>query len=124
MTTKNILLGVGAVGLLSWLTYEMIDSKCDSMMQETNLYQETIINDDAQSAQLHDWECDSQINHDWECKYIVEDRYTQEGGSMVHYVDEVIENVDGSITFIGEDGLVTKIPYPYYNIEKNPNKKS
>lgn len=114
MTTKNILLGVGAVGLLSWLTYEMIDSKCDSMMQETNLYQETIINDDGQSAQLHDWEC----------TYIVEDRYTQEGESMVHYVDEVIENVDGSITFIGEDGLVTKIPYPYYNIEKNPNKKS
>lgn len=65
---------------------------------------------------------EEQINHDWECKYIVEDFYTQEGGSMVHYVDEVIENVDGSITFIGEDGLVTKIPYPYYRIEKNPNK--
>ena len=72
----------------------------------------------------HNWECDSQIGHDWECTFIVEDRYTQEGGSMFHYVDEVIENVDGSITFIGEDGLVTKIPYPYYNIEKNPNKKS
>ena len=65
---------------------------------------------------------EEQISHDWECKYIVEDCYTQEGGSMVHYVDEVIENVDGSITFIGEDGLVTKIPYPYYRIEKNPNK--
>lgn len=71
----------------------------------------------------HDWECDSQISHDWECKYIVEDCYTQEGGSMVHYVDEVIENIDGSITFIGDDGLVTKIPYPYYRIDKNPNKK-
>ena len=70
----------------------------------------------------HDWECDSQIGHDWECKFIVEDFYTQEGGSMVHYVDEVIENVDGSITFIAEDGLVTKIPYPYYSLEKNPNK--
>lgn len=70
----------------------------------------------------HDWECDSQISHDWECKFIVEDCYTQEGGSMVHYVDEVVKNVDGSITFIAEDGLLTTIPYPYYRIEKNPNK--
>lgn len=65
---------------------------------------------------------EEQVSHDWECEYIVEDFYTQEGGSIIHYVDEVIENVDGSITFIGEDGLVTKIPYPYYRIEKNPNK--
>ena len=70
----------------------------------------------------NDDKIEEQVYHDWECKYIVEDCYTQEGGSMVHYVDEVIENVDGSITFIGEDGLVTKIPYPYYRIEKNPNK--
>ena len=69
----------------------------------------------------HELECDSQISHDWECKYIVEDFYTQEV-SMVHYVDEVIENVDGSITFVGEDGLVTRIPYPYYRVEKNTNK--
>lgn len=65
---------------------------------------------------------EEQVSHDWECKYIVEDFYTQEGGSMVHYVDEVVENVDGSITFIGEDGLLTTIPYPYYSLEKNPNK--
>lgn len=65
---------------------------------------------------------EEQVIHDWECKFIVEDFYTQEGGSMVHYVDEVIENVDGSITFIGEDGLLTTIPYPYYSLEKNPNK--
>lgn len=65
---------------------------------------------------------EEQICHDWECKYIVEDFYTQEGGSMVHYVDEVVENVDGSITFIAEDGLLTTIPYPYYSLEKNPNK--
>ena len=65
---------------------------------------------------------EEQVSHDWECKYIVEDCYTQEGGSMVHYVDEVIENVDGSITFIGKDGLLTTIPYPYYTLEKNPNK--
>lgn len=65
---------------------------------------------------------EEQVTHDWECKFIVEDFYTQEGGSMVHYVDEVVENVDGSITFIGEDGLLTTIPYPYYSLEKNPNK--
>lgn len=70
----------------------------------------------------NDDKIEEQVSHDWECEYIVEDCYTQEGGSMIHYVDEVIENVDGSITFIGEDGLVTKIPYPYYRIEKNPNK--
>lgn len=80
-------------------------------------------NDDKIEEQVyHDWECDSQISHDWECKYIVEDFYTQEGGSTVHYVDEVVKNVDGSITFIGEDGLLTTIPYPYYSLEKNPNK--
>jgi hypothetical protein len=65
---------------------------------------------------------EEQVTHDWECTYIVEDFYTQEGGSMVHYVDEVVENVDGSITFIAEDGLLTTIPYPYYSLEKNPNK--
>ena len=113
MTTKNILLGLVGIGALAWMTVEMIDSKSENMMNETSMYQELTIPSE-----------NEQVFHDWECSFIVEDRYTQEGGSMVHYVDEVIENVDGSITFIGEDGLVTKIPYPYYNIEKNPNKKS
>lgn len=123
MTTKNILIGLVGIGALAWMTVEMIDSKSENMMNETIMYQELTIPSENEQV-FHDWECDSQISHDWECSFIVEDRYTQEGGSMVHYVDEIIENVDGSITFIGEDGLVTKIPYPYYNIEKNPNKKS
>lgn len=70
----------------------------------------------------NDWECDSTISHDWECKYIIKDCYTQEGGCIIHYVDEVIKNVDGSITFVGDDGLKTTIPYPYYTIEENPSK--
>lgn len=70
----------------------------------------------------NDWECDSTIRHDWECKYIIKDCYTQEGGCIVHYIDEVVKNVDGSITFVGDDGLKTTIPYPYYTIEENPSK--
>lgn len=65
---------------------------------------------------------EEQILHDWECKFIVEDCYTREGGVTYHFVDEVVENVDGSITFIANDGLLTTIPYPYFRLEKNPNK--
>lgn len=70
----------------------------------------------------YDLEGDSTISHDWECKYIITDCYTQEGGCITHYVDEVIKNIDGSITFVGEDGLKTTVPYPYYTIEENPSK--
>ena len=57
--------------------------------------------------------------HDWECKYIITDNYSCEK-STIHYVNEMIENVDGSITFISEDGKLVRIPYPYYSIEENP----
>lgn len=56
--------------------------------------------------------------HDWECRYIIQDGYSQ--SIHTHYVNEYIRNVDGSISFIGEDGLVWRIPYPYYAIEVNP----
>lgn len=56
--------------------------------------------------------------HDWECRYIIQDGYSQ--SIHTHYVNEYIRNVDGSISFIGEDGLVWRIPYPYYTIEVNP----
>lgn len=59
----------------------------------------------------------SQHNHDWECKYIIEDNY--HSTVRYHYVDNYIRNVDASISFIGEDGLVWRIPAPYYWIYKN-----
>ena len=56
--------------------------------------------------------------HDWECRYIIHDGYNQT--IHTHYVNDYALNVDNSISFIGEDGLVWKIPYPYYTIEVNP----
>jgi hypothetical protein len=56
--------------------------------------------------------------HDWECRYIIQDGYNQ--SIHIHYVNNYILNVDNSISFIGEDGLVWRIPYPYYMIEVNP----
>jgi hypothetical protein len=56
--------------------------------------------------------------HNWECRYIIHDGYNQ--SINLHYVDDYTCNVDNSISFIGEDGLVWHIPYPYYSIEVNP----
>lgn len=56
--------------------------------------------------------------HNWECRYIIHDGYNQ--SITLHYVNDYIRNVDNSISFIGEDGLVWRIPYPYYAIEINP----
>lgn len=49
--------------------------------------------------------------------YIIYDCYTQEGGRYL-YSESIVENVDRSISFIDEDGLITRIPYPYYNFKK------
>ena len=56
--------------------------------------------------------------YDWECSYIIHDGYNQ--SINIHYVNDYTCNVDNSISFIGEDGLVWYIPYPYYAIEVNP----
>ena len=56
--------------------------------------------------------------HDWECRYIIHDGYNQRINP--HYVNDYTRNVDNSISFIGEDGLAWRIPYPYYAIEINP----
>lgn len=56
--------------------------------------------------------------HNWECRYIIHDAYNQD--ISLHYVDDYTCNIDNSISFIGEDGLVWRIPYPYYAIEVNP----
>lgn len=60
------------------------------------------------------------ICHDWECNYIIRDGYTN-GEEVTHYIDSYVKNDDNSISFISDDGLVTEIPYPYYEVIKNPN---
>lgn len=57
------------------------------------------------------------VYHDWECKYIVRDGYHQD--TLVHYIDEYIINVDGSISFVDNEGLICNIPYPYFQVIKN-----
>lgn len=58
--------------------------------------------------------------HDWECNYIIRDSYTYDE-ETTHYIDSYVKNVDNSISFVADDGLVTEIPYPYYEVIKNNN---
>lgn len=55
--------------------------------------------------------------------YLIYDAYTSEHGRY-YYIDEVVENTDKSISFIDEDGLITRIPYPYYTIQKIKNNEN
>lgn len=55
-----------------------------------------------------------------EAKYVIYDAYTSARGRHYH-TDEIVENVDRSISFIDEDGLITRIPYPYYSIQEIKN---
>lgn len=57
------------------------------------------------------------LDHDWECKYIVEDQY--HGFVKYHYLNDYEELVDRSIQFVGNDGTVYRIPYPYYTVHEN-----
>lgn len=72
---------------------------------------------------------DEVISHDWECKFCIEDGYNGKGKVMYHYINDYTRNVDHSITFVGHDGLLWTIPYPYFYIHVNehynvnPNKK-
>lgn len=62
---------------------------------------------------------DTNMLHDWETKFMIEDGYNGE----FHYINEYKRNVDHSITFIGDDGLLWTIPYPYFYIHVNPSVK-
>ena len=66
---------------------------------------------------------DEVVSHDWECKFCIEDGYNGKGKVMFHYIDDYTRNVDHSITFVGHDGLLWTIPYPYFYIHVNPNYK-
>lgn len=60
-----------------------------------------------------------EIKHDWECNFIIDECYTMDGANTFHYVDSYVRNTDHSISFVGEDGLLTRIPYPYFRIIVN-----
>lgn len=66
---------------------------------------------------------DEVVPHDWECKFCIEDGYNGNGKVMFHYIDEYTRNTNHSITFVGHDGLLWTIPYPYFYIHVNPNYK-
>lgn len=56
--------------------------------------------------------------HDWECKYIIQDGYHE--NVKFHYVNEIVVNVSGSISFVDEKNTHWTIPAPYYWIYVNP----
>lgn len=61
--------------------------------------------------------------HDWECRFIIVDGYNGNGEDLKHYINDYQRNTDHSITFVGQDGLLTTIPYPYFQIIPNPKPK-
>lgn len=75
----------------------------------------------AQSVSVE--ETDEVIFHDWECKFCIEDSYNGNGKVMYHYINEYTRNVSHSISFVGHDGLLWTIPYPYFYIHVNQNYK-
>lgn len=48
--------------------------------------------------------------------YVIADGYTKDGKTLKHHVSTYTRNVDGSITFLTEQGSVTTIPYPYFTV--------
>jgi hypothetical protein len=68
-------------------------------------------------------ETDEVIFHDWECKFCIEDGYNGNGKVMYHYINEYTRNVSHSISFVGHDGLLWTIPYPYFYIHVNEHYK-
>ena len=75
----------------------------------------------AQSVSVE--ETDEVIFHDWECKFCIEDGYNGNGKVMYHYINEYTRNVSHSISFVGHDGLLWTIPYPYFYIHVNEHYK-
>lgn len=91
---KKFIFLVGVMGMFSIMTYFILD------------LQPPLVPVD-----------DTPIYHDWECAYIIRDSYHR--NTSIHYIDEYIINADRSISFVGDDGLVCTIPYPYFQIIKN-----
>lgn len=66
---------------------------------------------------------DEQVLHDWECKFCIEDGYNGNGNTLYHYINEYKRNTNHSISFVGHDGLLWVIPYPYFYIHVNEHYK-
>ena len=66
---------------------------------------------------------DDENAHD-NCKYIIKECVSAEGQDTYHYVDNYTRNVDHSINFIGEDGLLMTVHYPYFQIIVNLNMRN
>jgi hypothetical protein len=104
-TISNLIFGTIAASLFGILIF----MNCAYEKQREELYKqidEEVIND----------------VHDWETKFVIEDGYNGENGKMMfHYINEYKRNVDHSIEFVGDDGLMWRIPYPYFHITVNTN---
>lgn len=110
MKSKIVAIVVGGIVTVTSLTFcFLVEDKCEHVVQ---------------SAQFMSvGETEEVVSHDWECKFCIEDGYNGDGKVMYHYINEYTRNVDHSITFIGHDGLLWTIPYPYFYIHVNPNYK-
>lgn len=106
MKSKIVTIIVGGIVTVTSLTFCFLaKDKCDHAIQS------------AQFMSVCGTEED--VIHDWECKFCIEDGYNGDGKVMFHYIDEYTRNVDHSITFVGHDGLLWTIPYPYFYIHVN-----
>ena len=97
-------------------------NKKEEVKPTTNYnYLEQRLQDDENA---HDWERSQSQDSDFLCKYIIVECVSVEGEDTYHYVDDYTRNVDHSITFIGEDGLLMTVHYPYFQIIVNPKTKN
>jgi len=111
MRTEIIATVVGGIVTVAALGFCFLAEK-DKREQEVKVAQFTSVG-----------ETEEVVNHDWECKLCIEDGYNGNGKTMYHYINEYTRNINHSITFIGHDGLLWTIPYPYFYIHVNPNYK-
>lgn len=115
MKSEIVATVVGGIVAVAALGFCFLAEK-DKREEHSNVTQTEVATHDCDTR-------DTQSAHDWECKYVIEDGYNGNGKQMFHYVDSYVRNVDRSISFVDDEGLVTTIPYPYFHIHVNPNKK-
>lgn len=111
MKSEIVATVVGGIVAVAALGFLFLDQK-DKREQEVKAAQFTSVGG-----------TDEVVQHDWECKFCIEDGYNGNGKVMFHYIDEYTRNTNHSITFVGHDGLLWTIPYPYFYIHVNPNFK-
>ena len=121
MRTEIVATVVGGIVAVLALGFHFLEQK-DKREQEVKIAQFTSVGG-TDEVVTHDCDTiDTQSAHDWECKYVIEDGYNGNGKQMFHYVDSYVRNVDRSISFVDNEGLVTTIPYPYFHIHVNNRK--